>query len=390
MYQWNSTLFRTIRLKCASCSCRLAETPTWRRRRLRKSHIIWCSKTIPLNYFRTAAEYARAKVLGNSAEVGITKNLRDLFFDTHLLEHGKFSDLHKVVLRLLSGSLREELQRSTAMLDIVDSTGRSPLSWAAQRGDDEAVRLLLAHGADPNNNDNTNMTPLHYAVQAATPNCLLLLIEYGARIYQSTRGWTALHYACSFHDDLAYTKPLLDHGADVNQRTYVGKTALYFAIIRNHLKNTAFLIKIGANLDVLDKEGISPLGFSIKFRRMDAMKLLLQSGAKHEPLVDGHDTLLHLLAKFPDLEIIQYLSDFDVGYADIDARNCEKLTARELMHIHNSNPDIALAFQKLLKKVADKPGQAGNKMPMMDGQDFDDSDSCKEIFEDAVEYCPGG
>ena len=390
MYQWNSTLFRTIRLKSASYSCRLAETLTWRQRRLRESNIIWCSKTIPLNIFRTAAEYARAKVLGNSAEVGITKNLRDLFFDTHLLEHGKFSDLHKVVLHLLPGSLREELQRSTALLDIVDSTGRSPLSWAAQRGDDEAVTLLLEHGADPNNNDNTNMTPLHYAAQAATPKCLLLLIEYGARIYQSTRGWTALHYACSFHDDLAYTKPLLDHGADVNQRTYVGKTALYFAIIRNHLKNTAFLINIGANLNVLDNEGISPLAFSIKFRRLDAMKLLLQSGAKHERLADGDDTLLHLVAKFPDLEIIQYLSDFDIGDMDIDARNKEKLTTRELMQIHNSNPDIALAFQRLLRKLADKTGRVVERMPPVDAEEVEDSDSCTEIFEDAVEQCPGG
>ena len=276
------------------------------------------------------------------------------------------------------------------MLDTVDSTGRSPLSWAAQRGEDEAVRLLLEHGADPNNNDNTNMTPLHYAAQAATPKCLLLLIEYGARIYQSTRGWTALHYACSFHDDLAYTKPLLDHGADVNKRTYVGKTALYFAIIQNHLKNTAFLIKIGANINVLDREGISPLAFSIKFRRLDAMKLLLQSGAKHELLSDGDDTLLHFVAKFPDLEIIQYLSDFDIGGVDVDARDSENLTARELIQIQNSNPDIAQAFQKLLRKVADKTGRVVAGMPKMDGQDVEDSDSSTDIFEDAVEQCASG
>ena len=310
--------------------------------------------------------------------------------DTNSLEHGRFSDLHKVVLHVRPGSLREELQRSTAMLDTVDSTGRSPLSWAAQRGEDEAVRLLLEHGADPNNNDNTNMTPLHYAAQAATPKCLLLLIEYGARIYQSTRGWTALHYACSFHDDLAYTKPLLDHGADVNKRTYVGKTALYFAIIQNHLKNTAFLIKIGANINVLDREGISPLAFSIKFRRLDAMKLLLQSGAKHELLSDGDDTLLHFVAKFPDLEIIQYLSDFDIGGVDVDARDSENLTARELIQIQNSNPDIAQAFQKLLRKVADKTGRVVAGMPKMDGQDVEDSDSSTDIFEDAVEQCASG
>ena len=120
------------------------------------------------------------------------------------------------------------------------------------------------------------------------------------------------------------------------------------------------------------------------------MKLLLQSGAKHELLADGDDTLLHLVAKFPELEIIQYLSDFDIGDMDIDARNSEKLTAHELMQIHNSNPDIALAFQKLLRKVADKTGRVVEGMPKVDAEEVEDSDSCTEIFEDAVEQCPGG
>ena len=338
-----------------------------------------------MNIGRTAVEYAGAKILGNSAGIGTTDKLRELFFDTRLLEYGRFSDLHKIVLHIRPGKLREELQRSTSILDTVDSTGRSPLSWAAQRGEDKAVRLLLEHGADPNSNDKSNMTPLHYAAQADTPKCLLLLIEYGARIYQSTRGWTALHNACCFHDDLAYTKPLLDLGADINERTYVGYTALSYAIIRNHLSNTAFLIRIGADVNVLDSEGISPLALSIKFRHLDAMKLLLQSGATHELLSDDNDTLLHLIAKFPDLDIIQYLSDFDIGDMDVDARNRENLTARELIQIHNSNPDIALAFQKLLRKVADRMGRVVERMPKMDSQDVEDSDSSTEIFEDAVE-----
>ena len=379
-------LFKTIRSKSASYSCRLVETHTWKLRHLRKfADITQYQSRYSLNIRRTAAEYAGAKVLGNSAGVGTTKNLQELFFDTHLLEYGKFSDLHKVVLQIRPGNIKEELQRSTALLDTVDSTWRSPLSWAAQRGEDEAVRLLLEYGADPNNNDNTNMTPLHYAAQTDTPKCLLLLIEYGARISQQTRGWTALHYACCLHDDVAYVKPLLDHGADVDMRTYVGKTALFFAIIRNHLRTVAFLIGVGADLDVLDSEGISPLAVSIKFRRLDSMKLLLQSGATHKLLSGGDDTLLHLVAKFPDVKIIQYLSEFNLGDVDVDARNKENLTARELIQIHNSDPDTALAFQKLLRKVAERREQVVERMPKLGAQDVEDSDSSTDIFEDAFE-----
>ena len=99
---------------------------------------------------RTAVDYAGAKVLGDCAETATTiLKLHELFFDTQFLEHGNFSDLHKLILNIRPGNLEEELRKSTAALDAVDFTGRSPLSWAAKRGEAEAVRLLLEYGADP-------------------------------------------------------------------------------------------------------------------------------------------------------------------------------------------------------------------------------------------------
>lgn len=335
--------------------------------------------------YRTAVEYAGCKILGNSERFSGINNLRELFFDTAFLEYGNFSDLHKIVLQIRPGNLNEELQRSTENMDILDSTGRSPLSWAAKRGEAEAVRVLLEYGADPNNSDNTGMTPLHYAAQAGTPRCLLLLIEYGARIIQSTRGWTALHYACSFHDDLAYVKPLLERGADIDSRTYVGKTALSMAILQDRTRTAAFLIEKGADIYVVDKEGQSPLALSVKFGHFECMKLLLRSGAKHKLLSEGDDTLLHLVAKFPDIRIIEYLSACDLGDLDLDARNKDRYTARELIQIHNSNPEITLAFQRLLTRVAGGMDSVVKGMSRCGDDDDQESDSTSEIFEDAVE-----
>ena len=335
---------------------------------------------------RTAVDYAGAKILGNSAEIYVINNLRKLFFDSQFLEHRDFPDVHMVILQIRPGNIQEEVQRSTANLDTVDSTGRSPLSWAAQRGEIEAVRVLLEYGADPNNSDNTGATPLHYAAQAKTPECLLMLIEYRARITQQRRGWTALHYACAFHDDLSFVKPLLNCGADVNKRTYVRKTALSLAIVYNHLRIAAFLVEAGAHLDVLDNEGQSPLSLSIKFRRFECMKLLLRSGAKHYLLSEGDDTLLHLVARFPDDRIIDYLSDSDLDGVDLDARNRDHLTARELLHIHNSDPDTALAFQKMLVRLAGKKDTDAVRDLGFGSWKAFDSDSNTENFEDAVEY----
>ena len=308
-----------------------------------------------------------------------------MLFDSQFAEQRNFSDLHKIILQIRPGSIREELQRSTASLDTVDATGRSPLSWAAQRADAEVVEVLLEYGADPNNNDRTNMTPLHYAAQAKTPECLLVLIEHGARITQQARGWNALHSACAFRDNIDYIKPLLDRGIEINKRTYAGKSALSLAVLYNHTRSAAFLISVGAELNVLDKEGLSPLALSIIFKNLESLKLLLQSGATHEITSEGGDTLLHLVAKFPDVEIINYLSGYSLGNVDPDARNKEHLTARELMQIQNSDPNTALAFQKLLSRIAGTIDANSGKSPDFDAQNVLFKHFVTEIFEDAVE-----
>ncbi|KAI4188975.1 MAG: hypothetical protein L6R41_001784 [Letrouitia leprolyta] len=332
-----------------------------------------------------AVDYAATISLGQSANAQTINSLHELFLDTASLEHGNFSDLHKIILQIRSGDVEEELSKSTADLDVLDATGRSPLSWAAQRGDVKAVKLLLAYGADPNNSNNFRMTPMHYAAQATNPICLKVLLENGALITQQARGWNALHYICSLHDNPAYVKLLLQHSFDINERTYVGKTALSLAVLRNRIKSAACLIGQGADLDVLDKEGNSPLSLSVKFGRFELMKLLLRSGATHKLLSGGDDTLLHIVAKFPDFRIVEYFLENDLLDVDPEARNKDGLTARELLLMYNSDPKIALAFQKLLSKMSTKTSRDQREISSNDILDDSDSNSSFDVFEDAVE-----
>jgi len=60
------------------------------------------------------------------------------------------------------------------------------------------------------------------------------------------------------------------------------------------------------------------------------------------------------VANFPDVEIVDYLSGNDIGKMNPGARFQDHLTLRELMHIHNSDLEIALAFEKLPSRVFDR------------------------------------
>lgn len=333
----------------------------------------------------TAADLALTIILGQSAALDIINGLRELFLTAALLEHWDFSNLHKIIFKIGPGDLQEELTKSTADLDALDANGRTPLSWAAQRGDVETVKLLLAYGADPNNRNILDMTPMHYAAQATNPICLRVLLDNGAMITRQGRGWNALHYVSCYHDDPTLVELLLHHGANINERTYMGKTALSVAVLHNQVKTAACLISQGADLDILDTEGQSPLSISIKFGHVEATKLLLRSGATHNLLSEGDDTLLHIVAKFPDVRSIRYLIENDVLDADTDLRNRDGRTARELLSLHNSDPEIAFAFQRLLSRLSERRHRHQRDLPCFDIVEDSDDDSSIDNFEDAVE-----
>jgi uncharacterized protein len=116
-----------------------------------------------------------------------------------------------------------DLDRLAVLLaDDPDLTGRrsgdgfTALHLAAFFGQDEAVRLLLARGADPDVPGTGWMTgtPLNAAASARHATVVALLLEAGADPDAVQRGgWTPLHSA-AHNGDARTVELLLAHGAD--------------------------------------------------------------------------------------------------------------------------------------------------------------------------------
>ncbi|HLF11826.1 MAG TPA: ankyrin repeat domain-containing protein [Gammaproteobacteria bacterium] len=117
----------------------------------------------------------------------------------------------------------------------VDFTGQTPFLRAALSGDTAGMRLLLAHGADPNLPTLAGTTPL---MAAAGVNWVV------AQTY--TESNKALIEAI----ELCFTL-----GADVNATNSMGLTALLGAANRGSNQIIELLVDNGARLDVADKEG---------------------------------------------------------------------------------------------------------------------------------------
>jgi ankyrin repeat protein len=72
---------------------------------------------------------------------------------------------------------------SKATLNSKDENGQTALHWASDRGQVEAVELLLSYaGILVSEGDQDGMTPLHYAVACEHEEVVKLLVQAGCKI----------------------------------------------------------------------------------------------------------------------------------------------------------------------------------------------------------------
>lgn len=91
-------------------------------------------------------------------------------------------------------------------------------------------------------------------------------------------GETALHIVVRRRDDL-WTKFLLEHGADPNIADKSGVTPLTLAASLGFVEGAERLLKAGARIDVNNASGETPLISAVHRRDMAIIRLLLKNGA---------------------------------------------------------------------------------------------------------------
>ncbi len=203
-----------------------------------------------------------------------------------------------------SSDMVQKLLNAGADPNAAQWMGVTPLMICSRSGNLDAVKLLLTHEADPRAKDNRRgQTALMWAAARQHLEVARLLLEYGAAINTATHmpagleqrmfltygvqrrdptrpdtlgaedihpdptssmgGFTALMFAAR-QGDVAMGRLLVAAGADVNHFSPEYGSPLVVAAANGHESLSLFLLEQGANPNVEDVWGFTPLHYALR------------------------------------------------------------------------------------------------------------------------------
>ncbi len=161
------------------------------------------------------------------------------------VRQGDRATIEKALERGASIDSRDDLQRSTVLLAVLDAK------------DLELVRWLHAHGGAIDTPDAGGRTPLSYAAADGALATVRYLLDEGAAVDQADRQKRTPLFHAALGDHTGVVALLIDRGAAVDPRDRYGDTPLIVACAKGNAATAALLIERGADRNARDQEGRS-------------------------------------------------------------------------------------------------------------------------------------
>ena len=175
--------------------------------------------------------------------------------------------------------------RSGASIAGRDKRGRNAILAAAYGNHVPAALFLMAAGSDVNAKDDQQNSAFLLAAAEGYLDIVKLTLRSGADVKSTNRyGGTALIPA-AHHGHVAVVKELLATPIPIDHVNKLGWTALLEAIILGdggpkHTEIVKLLVAAKANVNLADKDGVTPLQHAKKKGYKDIAAMLEAAGAK--------------------------------------------------------------------------------------------------------------
>lgn len=258
--------------------------------------------------------------------------------DLLALDHNKRSCLHYLVIKCSTKVLKDTLKGKFFCVDVNDKENRTPLSIACEMGNYDAVEFLISNfDAYIDAQDIRGNSPILYAAANGHPEIVLYLLKRNPQKLLNNMGQSALHLTNS----VEVLNIFIQMNANPNMLDLRYRTPLHYNAARGNTKLIEVLLDNGADCNIRDKEGFTPLEVAISCRQLEAARLLKTT---------GKDTLslpLHAAVLSDNLQIVKECIDEDpsrINQKDAFGR------APILLTENNKNADI---LKYLISRGAD-------------------------------------
>ena len=180
------------------------------------------------------------------------------------------------------------------------------------QGKIDGVKFLIDRGADINTVNNAKKTLLHWAVGENHLDVVSMLIDYGMDDFElrDIRGRTVLHYAAILeHYEVLSKFTKLKNRISINSVDDLGETLLHRAIQIGSFDVVSYLLRYGADVNLVALNGKNSLLYAIEHKRLDMIDFLINCHADYRVVdVNGCSTL-HYAAKYDNAPLMIKLLD---------------------------------------------------------------------------------
>lgn len=218
-----------------------------------------------------------------------------------------------------------------ADVNTLDSTGNSPLWNALERKNEDIASILVQYDCDTDcwseGPGGCLQSMLHRALDENNEFIAVFLIRSncdlnsprkpgpnGAGEEEAHDGLTPLHMACSWGLETV-VQTLLEFGANVNIQDAKGETPLHIAIFSGHASIIALLLyHPSINLNLRDRMGNTPFSTAMNIKNNKAAQEILNRDPNAAEKVDSKGfNFLHLAIKKIDIESVLFLLSIRVN-----------------------------------------------------------------------------
>jgi ankyrin repeat protein len=196
-----------------------------------------------------------------------------------------YDELFSAVVKQDAALLQQALE-STQDVDRRDGYGRSPLHVAAYFGNHQAMRKLVAAGADANALEQDYYDIVTIAAVANDLPTLRLALQLGCKPGNVTSRYDGTALIAAAHlGHVEVVQTLIDAGAPLDHVNNLNWTAVIESIVlgdggKRHVATLKALVDAGANVNLPDAAGRTPLRLARDYGFDEMIEILQAAGAR--------------------------------------------------------------------------------------------------------------